>query len=279
MAEVTSGLRRTEAAFQDLRLDTHQRDVIQWLAAPDSSENFNKAVEQRHEDTGLWFLESDSFAHWKVTANSFLWLNGLPGCGKTILSSTIIQHLRSDEADDKVVLYFFFDFNDTSKQSLENLIRALIRQIYYGREDCKGHLNSLYSSCNGGNQRPNLDSMVRVLQTMIRQCNDVSIVLDALDESQTRKAVLTWVETLLSINHPNLHVLMTSRREEDIDSIIRRWHPGEEIVSIQNDQVDRDIRSYVRARVHGDEELRRWRSRPDVQEEIVIALMKKANGM
>ena len=79
--------------------------------------NYQKALKQRQDATGLWFLESDQYTEWKTDAASFLWLYGIPGCGKTILSSTILQNVlqHCDSDPGKAVAYFFFDFHDMQK--------------------------------------------------------------------------------------------------------------------------------------------------------------------
>lgn len=46
--------------------------IRKWLSAPDPSMNYQKALKQRQEDTGLWFLKSDQYAKWKIDAASFL---------------------------------------------------------------------------------------------------------------------------------------------------------------------------------------------------------------
>jgi len=91
--------------------------IHQWLSPPDPLLNYQKALKQRQADTGLWFLESSQYGKWKTDPTSFLWLHGIPGCGKTILSSTVLENVFQYRADDptKVVAYFYFDFNDAQK--------------------------------------------------------------------------------------------------------------------------------------------------------------------
>lgn len=91
--------------------------ICSWLSAPDPSTNYHKAHKQRQAQTGLWFLQSTRFTQWKVSAASRLWLYGIPGCGKTILSSTVIEHLLQHCSDDNsiVTAYFYIDFNDAQK--------------------------------------------------------------------------------------------------------------------------------------------------------------------
>jgi hypothetical protein len=52
-----------------------------------------------------------------------------------------------------------------------------------------------------------------------------------------------------------------------------------DIVPIQSDLIESDIRSYVHARVRTSKKLDRWRSRLDVLGEIERILMEKAQGM
>ena len=86
--------------------------IRRWLCAPDPSENYHKALKQQQPGTGEWFLDSKEFSNWKSEPASFLWLYGIPGCGKTILSSTVIDHvIEYCQADvGKVVAYFYFSF-------------------------------------------------------------------------------------------------------------------------------------------------------------------------
>src|SRR5439155_25271684 len=93
-------------AVKDLGYEQRREKIERWLSPPDPSTNYNKALQQRHEGLGLWFLKGDVFAKWKTRQNSFLWLHGIPGCGKTILSSAIIKDLDSKLSSQ--ALYFYF---------------------------------------------------------------------------------------------------------------------------------------------------------------------------
>ncbi|KIL58410.1 hypothetical protein M378DRAFT_170665 [Amanita muscaria Koide BX008] len=56
-----------------------------WLDPPDSSINHNSALRKRRSDTGSWLLRDSMYKDWQTMTNSFLWLHGLSGSGKTIL--------------------------------------------------------------------------------------------------------------------------------------------------------------------------------------------------
>ena len=113
-----------------MKADSRFREINNWLSPPDPSTNLNHAKERRHEGTGSWFLESEPFKEWKSGSRQCLWLHGIPGCGKTVLCSTIIEHLRQIKDPSHIVLDFFFDFKDNEKQSLDKLVRSLVVQLY-----------------------------------------------------------------------------------------------------------------------------------------------------
>jgi Cdc6-like AAA superfamily ATPase len=259
-------------------------EIYRWLSPSDPSTNFNKALQQRQEGTGLWLLESSPFTKWHSQQNSFLWLHGIPGCGKTILSSTIIKHLV-DTHPDQLLLYFYFDFTDAGKQTLDNAIRSLISQLYHKRKDTQKLLDSLFSSCDNGRSQPTCESLCKVFLQMINQTEEIYIILDALDECRTRKGplsegLLAWIQSLSDLKQRNVHLLVTSRPEHDIELVLRKLAEDEErIVPIQSDLIEKDIRRYVCTRVREGKGLERWQSRPDVLNEIEVQLMKKANGM
>jgi Cdc6-like AAA superfamily ATPase len=266
----------TSDAVKGLEFEQRREKIERWLSPPDPSTNYNKALQQRQESTGLWFLQSDTFAKWKTQQNSLLWLYGIPGCGKTILSSTIIEDLKRT-LPRQPLLYFYFDFSDKGKQILDSMVRSLISQLYHKCEDTWKLLDSLYSS---GHNQPSCESLCKVLLQMVEQVKEVYVVLDALDECRTRKGpptegLLSWIRDLLNSEQRNTHLLVTSRLEQDIKSEIGGWP----FVRIQTNLINDDIRAYVRARIREGNDFKRLQSKPKVQDEIERRLMEKVDGM
>ncbi|KAF3917219.1 hypothetical protein ABW20_dc0108227 [Dactylellina cionopaga] len=253
---------------------------IPGILSSNPSTNFNKALEQCHEGSGRWFLESNEFAEWKVQQSSFLWLHGIPGCGKTILSSTIIQKLESD-LDCQPLLYFYFDFTDAGKQTFENMLRALTNQLYHKHEGSSQQLESLYSSCKTQHRQPTSRSLCETFLQMVTQVKEVWLVLDALDEcrKEERRDLVRWMEKVLKSEQGNVHLLVTSRQESDIETGIMKFAHKNDIIPIRERLVANDIRAYIHTRVKKDTGFKRWRSRPEVQSEIEEKLAQKANGM
>jgi hypothetical protein len=65
--------------------ENQKNEIIRWLSPIDHTTN-QAAARKKHEDqTGKWFTEGEEYSKWKENSNSFLWLHGIAGCGKTIL--------------------------------------------------------------------------------------------------------------------------------------------------------------------------------------------------
>ena len=276
---VIGNVKEIRSEINNMALEKRQQDIITWLSPSDPSTNYNKALQQRHSGTGQWFLSSREYSRWKKERNSFLWLHGIPGCGKTVLSSTIVKDLQVLESESRFILYFYFDFSDASKQSFEKAVRTLISQLYHKRDDTRSQLNSLYISHENGHRQPTIQLLCNAFENMMEQAGEVFIVLDALDECQTRSELLSWMKCLLDFHQMNVHLIVTSRPEQDIRAALEKWTHSRLIIPIQSELVADDIRSYINAAVKHHDDLSRWRLRPNVQDEIEVALTKKADGM
>ncbi|PQE12785.1 Ankyrin repeat protein [Rutstroemia sp. NJR-2017a BBW] len=268
----------TSNDVKHLTFKQKQEKIDHWLSAPDPSTNYNKALQQRHEGSGLWFSNNDIFDKWKTQPNSLLWLHGKSGCGKTILSSTIIKDLQS-EISFQPLLYFYFDFTDTKKQHLENMVRSLISQLYYKHPNTSQTLDSLFSLCEDGKEQPDSESLRKVLLQMIEQANEVWLILDALDECNTKKQLVSWIQEVLNSEQRNIHLLVTSQRVPDIEAGIKEFAHHDNIMEIESSVIADDIEAYIRTRVRGGKEFKRWQKLPKIQNHIEIELTKKADGM
>jgi hypothetical protein len=181
-----------------LLLDAKLAKIRQWLSAPDPFTNYQKALKQHQADTGLWFLKSEQYAKWNTDATSPLWLYGIPGCDKTILSSIVLQSVlqHCDEDPGKVVAYFYFDFNDKQKQDPELMLRSLICRLSQQCVKIHTSLDTLFSSCENGQRQPSLDALLEVMQQMIQEFPQPYFVLDALDECSQRAELIDILVTI-----------------------------------------------------------------------------------
>jgi hypothetical protein len=269
----------TESSAKTMARDARVSKIHRWLSAPDPSVNYQKALKQRQHDTGLWFLKGERYASWKEDDASYLWLHGIPGCGKTILSSTILEDLLqpSDSHPTHIVVYFYFDFNDVQKQNAELMLRSLVDQLSQQAVDVPASLEALCSSY-AEKRHPSLGTFLQVAHQMIQQLPQVYIMLDALDECTQRAELMEILETIAGWKLKNVHLIMTSRRERDIESTLQVFIEPRNSICLQSEVVDRDIQQYVRQRLSDDKGLHKWNDAA-LRKEIEAAMMKGSKGM
>jgi hypothetical protein len=69
--------------------------IVGWLSNTDPFLNHSVAREKRESATGNWFIKGDTYKEWLNNPNSFLWLHGIPGCGKSVLWYQFVLRNRS----------------------------------------------------------------------------------------------------------------------------------------------------------------------------------------
>ena len=274
---ITSDVHKQITSMED---KDREKDALTWLSAPDPSTNYENARTSRHASTGSWFLESKDFAQWKVDANSLIWLYGKAGCGKTILSSTILAEGLSQRSgsDGSCLAYFFFDFNDARKQRSNLMIRSIIKQLHSQSYSVRVELDALFSSCSDGQRSMDHAALMTILQGAIRKSTRTSIILDALDECLDLD-VLTFIETIVGWGVPTLHLLCTSRWLSTIKETMQNFDTPSHLIQIKSEVISEDISEYITHTVQNDPQLGRWRGLPDVEEDIRVALTQGADGM
>lgn len=255
----------------------HFDRIRAWLKASDVSTNYNRALEKREKGTGLWLIESPTFETWKTTPGSFLWLYGNPGCGKTVLSSSIINACQLIQ--ESALAYFFFDFNNSSKQSEENLLRSLLVQLAPYLENGPKILDDLFSSCNKRTSEPSKQTLLDALVRLSSSASEIFVVVDALDECPSRDGLLESLRQIMELKRDNLHMIVTSRPERDIETSFDQWLDQDQRLNIQSDIVDADIRTHVAGCLERDKKLNKWANNSTARTMIEDTLMEKAAGM
>jgi ankyrin repeat domain-containing protein 50 len=264
-----------------VRADQISSSIRDWLGAPDASVEYNNACKKRHPGTGLWFVQGLHFHSWLETPNSFLWLNGFAGCGKSVLCSTAIQHaFRHRRSSPRVAIaFFFFAFDDQSKQDASAMLRALVLQLSSQLKDNHSLLSRLHDIYR--NTRLPDHALVDCLHQLARMFDCVYIFLDALDESprdKHRADVLQTLADLRAWSESGLHLLVTSRNETDIRDVLcmELGASLDEIISMKNESVDRDIAAFTSQHLRGNRRLRKWKDYHDL---IETKFAERAKGV
>jgi hypothetical protein len=197
---------------------------------------------------------------------------GIPGAGKTILTSVIIEDLfsRSRDGPDISVAFLYCNFNRSAEQSIEDLLGSIARQLLQQVASVPSSLADLYEKV-GNRRKPYLEEIYSALETAARLLPRAFIVVDALDECQ-RESRSHFLRRILELqaNH-GVNLFMTSR---PITEILSHFHKD---ATVEIKAHESDLRLYLESRMFSLPACV-LRS-PDLQRDVIEAIINATDGM
>ncbi|KAJ7460264.1 ankyrin repeat-containing domain protein [Mycena latifolia] len=248
-------------------IDENTRTKLEkWLQPANVALSLRDAAEKRHEKTGIWLIERAEYREWIYAPHSLLWLHGISGSGKTILSSTIINTLRKRA---EPIAFFYFDTNNSGQQTVTQLLCSLVTQLSVQTPTPDMTLAALWGSCARGQQLPTTSTLIsEALIPILREFTQpVYIVIDALDECSECNKLLNSITQIVDAQLSSFHLLLTSRPEVPCITCA---------VSVSLEGcVDQDIESYV-TEIMADLDVD-WT--PERKAQIKAGLLERSGGM
>ncbi|KAF3491527.1 uncharacterized protein GIQ15_01044 [Arthroderma uncinatum] len=216
------------------REDEKERELLQDLTSNyEDDKNFNS---ERVPGTCEWFFRDDRFLNWRDSnTSSLLWVSAGPGCGKSVLSRTLVDERRlSTNIMTSTVCYFFFKDGDERRMSASHALCAILHQIFtrHPARDLIRHALPSHKN-HGKSLSSNFSELWRILKDCAESpdAGEIICVLDALDECEkdSRKQLIDKVKDFYC--QPNdiqnlpskLKFLITSRPYDVIEASFRKF--------------------------------------------------------
>ncbi len=242
------------------------------------------------EGTCKWFSEHPKYLQWlKKKTSTWLWVTADPGCGKSVLSKSLVNYYESNRlAGRQNVCYFFFKDDSEENKSATHALCALLHQLFSQNTVLLKH--ALPSFQKNGSKLPQLfDTLWEIFAKAAADsdANSIVCVLDALDECAelSRLPLITKLAEFYS--NPNINTrlkfLITSRPNTTIQNeITRRSRLDLESIQLVGENetemkaIATEINLVIRARV---EEFRLLRSRRKIHDHAHIAVQKQLDNI
>ncbi|KAK7999487.1 hypothetical protein PG990_012087 [Apiospora arundinis] len=258
------------------------RDVINWLKPTNVEIDQAALIKARadHLGTGQWLFENTLFKEWFdprfPTIPPLLWINGIPGAGKTMLASLVVQKAQELEPT-PAVLYFYCKHDNPERNNFVALGRSLLAQLL---NHDNGLLHTLYlKSCRSVETiLSSPETVEELLALVFKACKGAYIILDGLDECprQERQHITKWfrelVEDLPNDKPERLRCLFVSQD----DGPARKDHDGLESIKIKAEDSQNDIQEYCR--VEAGKLRRAYPSIPDKKANWIAETVAKSAG-
>ncbi|PVF93059.1 hypothetical protein CPB86DRAFT_801526 [Serendipita vermifera] len=273
--------------MRELFVQISDEKAMNWLSAisPITAYDFNKY--RRLAGTCQWIFKTQKYQSWiDGTGTRDLWVVGIPGAGKSVLATSLIDELRGKE--DSLNLYFFFRDGDARTMSPVEMVASIIAQLIKSEIDKERLMRILKLRVQSGsyftstlNESRDLGELSATLLEMLSGFPvPVIILLDALDECTDPSSVvhrlldpakdpssIAHMMLLPSLGELHVQFLLTGRPNvHDIFAPLP-------YVSTIDMEVNEDIRKFVNEKVAGNESLRRH------ENQIIATIYENSQGM
>jgi Cdc6-like AAA superfamily ATPase len=253
--------------------EKERRVITDWLTPIDYAPQQSDFIARREKGTGRWLLDSSEFQKWLNQSKQTLFCPGMPGAGKTILTSIVIEHLYAKFQNDASVGIAYLYCNFQQQQSPTDLLASLLKQLIQERPSMPEIVKNLYEHHKDKRTRPSFDEISNVLHSVVANYSRAFIIIDALDEllasDKRHKKFLSEIFNLQA--KARASVFATSRF---VPEIVREFEGS---ISLEIRASDGDVQRYLDGRMS---QLSLCVSRNvDLQETIKAEIIKAVNGM
>ncbi|KAJ7241261.1 ankyrin repeat-containing domain protein [Mycena rebaudengoi] len=246
--------------------------IFDWLSPPNFFARHAEIFATRQKGTGLWFLDEKQFQDWLSAPGGTLWCHGIPGAGKTVLTSIVVDYLRNElQGNNTGVAAAYLNHKECDAQSPSNVLAGLWWQLVAERPILPA-VQQLYEKHQNQRTRPSLDEVRNILTAMTAEYSKLFFVVDALDEyPEAHRDIL--LDALAAMGK-SVSLMFTSRPNITPEAFFST------ALVLEISAKDEDIRSYVRAQIQSGFRLSKHvRARPKLREEIETKIAENADGM
>ncbi|CAI7618979.1 unnamed protein product [Penicillium glandicola] len=250
--------------------------ILDWITPLDFRIRHSDIITQRQKGTGQWLLHSSEFEQW-LSKPQTLFCPGIPGAGKTVMASIVVEFLNSTfhKNPEVSVMYLFCSHQSTHTQTTLDLLLSLLRQLAFKDSAILPNIAVLYNEYEDNKSRLDAVEVVSQLSKAAGSYEKIFIVIDALDEHCSSDP--EELQKLLSLvfdfqKQAPVHLFATSRFNSRIACNFEgcMW---KEIRAHED-----DILSYVNSRM-SQLVLSKISAYPTIQNEVRAAVVKSADGI
>ncbi|PWW76064.1 hypothetical protein C7212DRAFT_280259 [Tuber magnatum] len=214
-------------------------EILQCLYTS-SYESHRDRVPEPVEGTCTWVTEHQKYLDWSAKKTSgLLWLSADPGCGKSVIASFLVTHLKNQR--NAIVCYFFFKDDSNEQKSATFALCAILHQLFSQRTHLCKYAEEAFKT-KGAKFTEEVGTLWDILVKVVAQggCGDVVCVVDALDECE-QETLTPLIRHVTRLPGPQtsdtpLKFLVTSRPYHNIERDLGTppttiWLKGEDAVN------------------------------------------------
>ena len=219
-------------------------------------------------------LRSPEWANWLDAKQRCLWIHGIPGAGKTVLMSYLIEQIKKhcgESPKGKFAYVYYYCYFGRNQDEAVPFLQWLLCQLCRQADLVPGNVYTMYKY--GG--EPSVVDLLNALEDILDAFEITYVIVDALDESNPREDLLkVFRDFITDSRFRKLQLLASSREYFGIERVMGEFSVS---VSMANPFVEEDIRLHVRSILQSNPKFRRWTQ--ELLAEVEDAVSKGAKGM
>lgn len=221
------------------------------------------------QDLVNWLEEGAATMTTMLNSSRFCWIWGIPGSGKTVMASYLIDHVASIKGQRNCTYYYCL--HSRGKDETGDFLRCVIKDLSRKADHIPENIQQRFREDVKPAEEDLLESLVHLAEKLER----IYIVVDAIDESQDRGHIARVLQKIGTCSEFwRISLLVTSRDETDIREIFTKQSPGCVEIPMSGAGVKNDMRKLAHkelGKIHG------WNEA--MMERVESALVDRAQGM
>ncbi|KAJ6494525.1 ankyrin repeat-containing domain protein [Mycena sanguinolenta] len=271
--KILTSLERSAREQQQNIDDTERTAILKWMSPVNFFERQADVFSTWQPGTGGWLLASSEFRDWENVTGKTLWCHGMPGAGKTVLASLVVNHLELRAQKENIgIACMYLNHKELGAHTPSNLLGALWRQLVWGKPIPES-ARAVFRHHKERDTKITLDEVQTVLISALAPYAKVYVVVDALDEyAEAQRGNL--LRNLRSMGD-SVNVMITSRPHIEPHPTIFPHLKSLEIRGTQE-----DMRHYITAQITTSDKLSKHaRTRVQLRDEIESEILANVDGM
>ncbi|KAK2759133.1 hypothetical protein FQN54_003232 [Arachnomyces sp. PD_36] len=252
--------------------------IRSWLSPTefdsDGSE-YHKHLNAHAPETGDWLVQTETYQKWHdstETTPKGLWIQGIPGSGKSVIAARLIQRLKEEETGP--VVFFFARRIIKSNSHPQNLVRDCLYQLLDHVIPLRARLKDLQKQ-NSSIEYVSFQELWRAFLFALSTLPRAYVVFDALDElAVEQNGFLALLLELAQMSPQSIKLIITSRPVSHLVNALRG--PSLGLIRLKKRDVESDIATYI------DQRLVKQEKHPFTEEQqirIKETICQKAQGL
>ncbi|OCK86704.1 purine and uridine phosphorylase, partial [Cenococcum geophilum 1.58] len=252
-------------------LAQHNQKLLNWFSPLEPSERHYGIRSSRLPKSGMWILQHNSFLKWlsDSPASPALCCSGDPGAGKTFIASLVVDTLKESNATKTGIglAYVYCDYRDQIQQTTKNIIGAIIKQLLRKLPTTPEEISAIWQKHQNEKVPLELTAVNEALRITCRSFNRAYVCLDALDECQSFRELLTFLQQGPS----SIRLFITGRNH--VQPFVRKMFEHAQTIRIE--AKDSDIRMLIQKYINEDRD-----KEPDIMDETLEQdIIKKISAL